>query len=44
MGIVGYKPTADPEPQIATDLKEAVQEQSPMKYLVGEKKQYYEDL
>lgn len=34
MGIVEYKPTADPEPQIATDLKEALREQSSVKYLM----------
>ena len=37
MGIVGYKPTADPEPPIATDLKEALQEQSSVKYLMGKR-------
>lgn len=35
MGIVGYKSIAEPGNQIATDLKEALQEQSSLKYLMG---------
>jgi len=35
LGIVGYKPAAEPESQIATDLKEALPEQSSVRYVMG---------